>query len=176
VIGGAKATVTITLTEAAPPSGALVMLESTSTNFPIGTNITVPGGKTSVVVSVQTSAVSSTDNVKISAKLGGGEVTGSVSIVPVALSTFTAAPTSVKSGGTLVLTLKLATVSAVPVDVVMTSSDASLLSLPVKLTIPAGQLMLQQVVNLGSSAVKKSVVLTAATQSLPKQLTVSVTP
>jgi hypothetical protein len=36
--------------------------------------------------------------------------------------------------------------------------------------------MLQQVVNVGSSAVKKSVVLTGATQSLPKQLTVNVTP
>ena len=176
VIGGAKAVVTITLTEPAPAGGTLVMLESSSTNFPLGTNITVPSGKASAVVTVQTAAVSTTDNVKIAAKLGGAEVQGTVSIVPVALATFTAAPASVKSGGSVVLTLKLATVSTVPVDVMLTTSDTSLLALPVKLTIPAGQLMLQQLVNVGSSTVKKSVVLTAATQSVPKQLTVNVNP
>jgi hypothetical protein len=176
VIGGAKATMTITLTEAAPLGGALVMLSSTSANFPVTASVTIPAGKTSGVVTLQTPNVSTAENVQVTAQLGGGATLTTVSIVPVALASFTGAPASVKSGGSVVLTLKLAAVSSVPVEVVMTTSDAALISLPVKFTIPAGQQMLQQVVNVGVTAGKKSVVLTAGTQAVPKKLTVSVSP
>ncbi len=176
VIGGAKAKVTITLSEAAPLGGASVMLSSTSANFPVTASVTIPAGKTSGVVTVQTPNVSTAENVQVTAQLGGGSTLRTVSIVPVALASFTGAPASVKSGGSVVLTLKLAAVSSVPVEVVMTTSDAALISLPVKFTIPAGQQMLQQVVNVGVTAGKKSVVLTASTQAVPKKLTVSVSP
>jgi PDZ domain-containing secreted protein len=72
--------------------------------------------------------------------------------------------------------MKLASVSAVPVDVILTTADAGLLPVPVRLTIPAGQLTLQQLVSVGSSSVKKSVALTAATQAVSKPLTINVTP
>jgi len=176
VIGGAKATVTITLSEAAPLGGALVMLSSTSTNFQVPASVTIPAGKASGVVTVQTPNVSTAENVQVRAQLGGGSISTPVSIVPVALASFTGTPTSVKSGGSVVLTLKLAAVSSVPVEVLMTTSDASLISLPVKFTIPAGQLLLQQVVNVGATVGKRSVVLTAATQAVPKKLTVNVSP
>lgn len=176
VVGGSKATVTITLTEAAPAGGATVMLESNSPRFEVPSIVTIPAGKTSAVVSVQTPAVTNVENVQVTAKLGGGTLATSVSVVPVALASFTAAPTTVKSGGSIVLTLKLAAVSAVPVDVVLTSADAALLPVPARLTIPAGQLTLQQLVAVGSTSVKKSVVLTAATQAVAKPLTINVTP
>jgi hypothetical protein len=176
VIGGAKATATITLSEPAPVGGALVMLSSTSATFPVTATVTIPAGKTSGVVTVQTPNVSAIENVQATAQLGGGSISTTVSIVPVALASLTGTPTSVRSGGSVVLTLKLATVSSVPVEVVMTTSDATLISVPVKVTIPAGQLMHQQVVNVGATVGKKSVILTAATQAVPKKLTVNVSP
>jgi hypothetical protein len=176
VVGGAKATMTITLTEAAPLGGVLVMLSSTSASFPVGETLTIPAGKASGVVTVQTPNVSTTENVQVTAQLGGGSTTTAVSVVPVALASFTGTPTSVKSGGSVVLTFKLAAVSSVPVEVLMTTSDASLVALPGKFTIPAGQQLVQQVVNVGATVGKKSVVLTAATQAVPKKLTVNVSP
>ena len=176
VVGGSKATVTVTLTEAAPVGGASVNLESTSPRFEVPSFVTIPAGKTTAVLSIQTPAVSTVESVQVAAKLGGGTLVSSVSVVPVALASFTAAPTSVKSGGTVVLTLKLASVSAVPVDVILTTTDAGLLPIPARLTIPAGQLTLQQLVSVGSTSVKKSVALTAATQAVAKPLTINVTP
>ncbi len=176
VIGGAMATATITLTEPAPVGGALVGLESTSPNFAVPTSVTIPAGKTSGAITVVTSPVSATDQVQVRASLGGGVTTGNVAIVPVALASFTAAPANVKAGGALVITLKLAAVSPVPVDVVMTTSDAALVPVPASITIPAGQLSHQQIINVGVTALKKAVVLQAATQAVPKKLTVNVSP
>lgn len=176
VVGGGKAAVTITLTEAASIGGANVTLESSSAKFPVPASIFIPAGKTSGVVTVLTSATSSTESVVVTANLGGAATSGTVTVVPVALAAFTAAPASVKAGGSIVITLKLAAVSAVPVDVVMTTSDAALLALPSIITVPAGQLTLQQVISVGATGTKKAVVLKASTQSVPKQLTVNVNP
>lgn len=176
VVGGAKATMTVTLTEAAPLGGCTVMLGSTSTRIDVPAMVSIPAGKSSAVVSLQTPAVSTTENVQVTAMLGGGKTATTVTLLPVALASFTAAPTSVKSRGSVVLTVKLAAVSSVPVDVVLTTSDAGLVPLPAKLTVPAGQLTLQQLVTVGTVTTKKSVVLTAATQVAAKKITVSVNP
>jgi hypothetical protein len=176
VVGGGKATVTVSLTEAAPIGGADVTLESSSGKFPVPATMSIPAGKTSGVVSVVTSATSSTESVVVTAKLGGAATLGMVTVVPVALASFTAAPASVKAGGSIVITVKLAAVSAVPVDVVMTTSDAALLPLPSIVTVPAGQLTLQQVISVGATGIKKAVVLRASTQTVPKLITVNVTP
>jgi len=176
IVGGAKGTVTITLTEAAPIGGLSVTLESSSAKFPVPAAVSIPAGKTSGVVTVMTSATSSIENVVVTSNLGGAATSGTVTVVPVALASFTAAPASVKAGGSIVITVKLAAVSAVPVDVVMSTTDAALLPLPAIITVPAGQLTLQQVITVGATGVKKAVVLKASTQSVPKQLTVNVNP
>jgi hypothetical protein len=176
IVGGAKGTVTITLTEAAPIGGLSVTLESSSAKFPVPAAVSIPAGKTSGVVTVMTSATSSTENVVVTSNLGGAATSGTVTVVPVALASFIAAPASVKAGGSIVITVKLAAVSAVPVDVVMSTTDAALLPLPAIITVPAGQLTLQQVITVGATVVKKAVVLKASTQSVPKQVTVSVNP
>jgi NAD(P)-dependent dehydrogenase (short-subunit alcohol dehydrogenase family) len=85
-------------------------------------------------------------------------------------------PSLIDAGGSIVITLKLAAASAVPVDVVMTTSDNALLPVPAIITIPAGQLTLQQVITVGATGVKKAVLLKASTQTVPKQLTVNVNP
>ncbi|MFM7189016.1 MAG: beta strand repeat-containing protein [Armatimonadota bacterium] len=176
VVGGAKATATITLTEPAPVGGVVVVLESTSPKVVVPESVVIPAGKTAGGFTVVTSQVSATDNVQVRASLGGSVITGNVSIVPVALASFTAAPTSVEAGGAIVITLKLATVSSVPVDVVMTTSDSALVPVQATITIPPGQLTHQQVVNVGLTAVKKAIILQAATQAVPKKLTVNVSP
>jgi hypothetical protein len=176
IVGGANGTVTITLTEAAPIGGLSVTLESSSAKFPVPAAVSIPAGKTSGVVTVLTSATSSTENVVVTSNLGGAATSGTVTVVPVALASFTAAPASVKAGGSIVITVKLAAVSAVPVDVVMSTTDAALLPIPAIITVPAGQLTLQQVITVGATVVKKAVVLKASTQSVPKQVTVSVNP
>ena len=58
----------------------------------------------------------------------------------------------------------------------MTTSDAALVPVPASITIPAGQLSHQQIINVGVTALKKAVVLQAATQAVPKKLTVNVSP
>jgi len=176
IVGGANGTVTITLTEAAPIGGMSVTLESSSAKFPVPAAVSIPAGKTSGVVTVLTSATSSTENVVVTSNLGGAGTSGTVTVVPVALASFTAAPASVKAGGSIVITVKLAEVSAVPVDVVMSTTDAALLPLPAIITVPAGQLTLQLVISVGATGTKKSVVLKASTQTVPKLLTVNVTP
>jgi hypothetical protein len=176
IVGGANGTVTITLTEAAPIGGLSVTLESSSAKFPVPAAVSIPAGKTSGVVTVLTSATSSTENVVVTSNLGGAGTSGTVTVVPVALASFTAAPASVKAGGSIVITVKLVAISAVPVDVVMTTSDAALLPLPSIITVPAGQLTLQLVISVGATGTKKSVVLKASTQTVPKLLTVNVTP
>jgi hypothetical protein len=176
VVGGGNAAVTVTLTEPAPLGGVIVSLESSSTKFPVPAVLSVPAGKTSGVVSVVTAATSRAESVVVTAKLGGAATSGTVTVVPVALASFTATPTSVKAGGSIVITLKLAAVSGVPVDVVMTTSDNALLPVPAIITIPAGQLTLQQVITVGATGVKKAVLVKASTQTVPKQLTVNVNP
>jgi len=51
-----------------------------------------------------------------------------------------------------------------------------LVPVPASITIPAGQLSHQQIINVGVTALKKAVVLQAATQAVPKKLTVNVSP
>jgi len=80
VTGGNTSTGTIRLNGPAPTSGLVVTLASNSTSGTVPASVTVPAGQNAVTFLVQTTAVTKTTQVQITATAGGVTVTANLSV------------------------------------------------------------------------------------------------
>ncbi len=83
VVGGNKATGTVTLTSAAPSGGAVVTLSSANSSVAaVPVSVTVAAGASSVTFTVTTSAVTANTSVVITASYGGVTRTTTLTVTP----------------------------------------------------------------------------------------------
>jgi hypothetical protein len=79
VVGGDSVTGTVTLTAAAPPGGAVVLLSS-GDPVTVPASVTVPGGASSATFTIATRAVGGTISGTISASYGGASVSAALTV------------------------------------------------------------------------------------------------
>lgn len=139
VQGGSSSTGTITLAGPAPSTGAVVTLASSNTSLArVPASVTIPGNATTVNFTVNTLAVSGIASVTISASYGGSAKSAVLTVTPAILNSLSVNPASVTGGTSSTGTVTLD--SAAPAGgavVMLTSSNASVASVPVSVTIAA---------------------------------------
>src|SRR5205823_3471224 len=110
VVGGSNASATVTLNGPAPAGGAAVTMQSSApTVLQVPTTVTIPQGLTSKTVSVPTGVVLTSTGATVTATYSGVSLSSSVMVsVPApSLTSVAVSPSSVLSGGTVLVTLQL---------------------------------------------------------------------
>src|SRR5262249_19111821 len=100
VVGGAGSTGTVTLTSAAPASGAVVTLSSSNTTVAgVPASVTVAAGATSANFSITTTGVTAATSVTVTGSFGGVSQTATLTVNPPAPPTHRAALLPVPATG-----------------------------------------------------------------------------
>ena len=142
VVGGvANATGTITLSQAAPGSGAVITLSSSNTSaVTVPVSITIPSGQTTGTFTATSLLVGSQATVTLTATYNGSK-TGTITVNPIVLNSISIGPSSVyglvaNATGTVTLS------SAAPtggIAVSLSSSDTNAATVGSTVTVAAGQ-------------------------------------
>ena len=165
VVGGNTSQGTVTLSAAAPSSGAVVTLSSSNTAAAtVPASVSIASGASSATFTATTSSVSTSTSSTISASYAGVTNTAllSVTTVPV-LSSLTLNPTSVVGGntsqGTVTLSAPAPSSGAV---VTLSSSNTSAATVPASVGIAAGASSATFTVSTTSVPATTSVTISAA--------------
>lgn len=145
VVGGRPVTGTVTLTSSAPAGGAVVALSKAFSGGGAGTvpaaipaSVTVPAGQTSASFTIDTSAVTAATNVRISATRNSVTVNADVTLFPLLNSVLFGGTVPGGSPATGEVFLNGPAPSGGLV-VSLSSANASLVTVPASVTVPAGQ-------------------------------------
>jgi hypothetical protein len=174
--GGGKANGLLTLTDVAPVGGLTVALSSDKAGVVVPSTLLVPAGKNSVAFVASTSVTGSSYDATITGTANGETGSGKLKVLAPTVSSFTLSSTSVKGGDKPLGTVKLAKASSVDVVVSLSSSNASVASVPATVTIPKGQLLATFQVTTTKPSVATSVTLSATTGGLAKSVVLKVSP
>ncbi|MDR3689925.1 MAG: hypothetical protein P4L46_11140, partial [Fimbriimonas sp.] len=175
VLGGDKATGTITLGIAAPWNGLTIPLLSGSPNAIVPGTVKVASGATTGTFSVDTSPVDSSSTVTIYAGVGVAQRSATVTINPPTLSLLALNPVSIGGGGTGTGTVTL-TGPAGPtgVSVTITSSSASAI-VPSIAIVPTGKSSGTFTLTTQAVGVPTSAKITATLGGVQQSATISLT-
>jgi len=141
VAGGQSATGTVTLTGAAPSSGAVVSLSSANPAASVPSSVTIPANASSTNFTVSTTPVGSTTAGNITATYLGVSKSVTLTVTastPAVLSSLTLNPTTVVGGSNSVGTVTLNKITPTATVVTLTSSKPVKASVPANVTVPAG--------------------------------------
>lgn len=153
-----------------------VTLSSDKAGVSVPSTLLVPAGKNSVAFVACTSVTGSSYDAGITGTANGEAGSGTLIVLPPAVSSFTLSPTSVEGGDKPVGTVKIAKASTVDVVVNLSSNNAAVASLPATVTIPKGQLLATFQVTTTKPSVATSVTLSATTGGLAKVVVLKVNP
>jgi hypothetical protein len=181
VVGGNSSQGTVTLTSAAPTGGAVVSLSSANPAVAaVPASVTVAAGTTSVTFSVSTTAVTASNSLSITGTFGvSRSAVLTVNPAPAApsLSTVTVNPTSVVGGagatGTVTLTAAAPTGGAI---VGLSSSNATVASVPASVTVAAGALSANFAIGTTPVTASTPVTISGTFGGATRTATLSVTP
>jgi len=166
--GGTTAKLTVTLTEAVPKGQSVtVALSSDSIKMTLPATLVIPAGKSSGVVTMQSSAVGELWIAYATASLNGGSITQGIQIAPVEVSKITLLPAAVKGGSSSQLTVTLAAAAGVDTTVMLTSASRPAASLPATCIVPKGSKTVTVPVSTTSVTKNVSVKLTAQSGFVP---------
>lgn len=140
VYGSVTSTLTVTLTGVAPAGGATITLTSSNSSIAsLPSQVTVSGGATSAVVTVQTLPVSSNTVVTISAVYLGVTKSANLTVKAPILASITVSPASVTGGSPSTATVTLNDPApAGGVLITLTSSKTTVATVPPNATVAAG--------------------------------------
>ena len=181
--GGVAVTGQVVLSAAAPAGGVSVSLQSSN---PAGASVPaavlVPGGATSVSFNIQTSAVTASTAVTITAFYLGGTATAALTVLPpspsaVVPSAVVLSPVSAQGGTTVSCYLYLS--GAAPAGgqtVTLTSSNPAAASVPAQLTFTAGTSLKYTVVTVLPALTTSSVTISMAANGVAKSAVLGVIP
>jgi hypothetical protein len=179
VPGGTPATGTVNLSGPAPAGGLAVTLSSGNTSLAtVPAGVTVPAGQTSVSFTANTSSVTQTTAVLISASAAGTTVsTNLFLVVSRAVSSVTLNPSSVTGGVSSTATVTLR--SAAPTGnavVTLASSNAVLAVVPNSVVVPAGQTTATFTVNTAQVTSVSTVNISATYENVTQSATLTLNP
>lgn len=182
VVGGNSATGTVTLSAAAPTGGATVSLSSSDPSVAqVDPSVTVLEGQTSATFNVNTSTVSASTDVTITASYNSSSQIATLTVNPasssVTVSSLTLNPTSVDGGtsstGTVTLSAAAPTGGA---SVTLTNSNTSVATVPASVTVNQGQTSASFTVTTSTVSTSTDVIITASYNSSSQSATLTVNP
>ena len=176
VSGGRSATGTVSLTAAAPSTGALVNLSSANPAASVPSSVTVPASSSSASFAVNTTAVSSTTVGNITASYSGVNRSTTITVnppAPAVLSSLTLNPKTVVGGSTSVGTVTLNKVTASAVVVTLASNKPTKASVPANVTVPAGASSANFNITTASTNKKINASITASYGGVTKSATLT---
>ena len=181
VTGGSSSTGTVTLSGPAPSYGVTVNLSSSASAATVPPSLSLAGGASSAAFMVNTSPVTASTPVTITASYGGATKTTSLTVLPAqaspTLSSVTLNPTTVTGGaqsstGTVTLSGPAPTGGAQ----VMLSSDNLAASVPASVTVAAGASSATFTVSTGAVTTSTQVTITASYAGASKTASLTVVP
>jgi trimeric autotransporter adhesin len=107
VFGGGTSTGTVTLTNAAPPGGAAVALQSNNPAATVPASVTVPEGAMGATFTIATGAVQSNVSATITASFNGTAGSATLTINAVTVSSLSLNPTAIAGGNSSIGTVTL---------------------------------------------------------------------
>ncbi|MDR3689105.1 MAG: protease pro-enzyme activation domain-containing protein [Fimbriimonas sp.] len=177
VIGGNTSTGTVTIGQAAGPSGVTVNLSSSGGDAQVPATVTVPSGATTTTFTVTTNQVNSNETLTITAAIGSSTQTANITLQGSGISSVAISPTSivggnVPSGGTVTLS------GAAPTGgvTVTLSSASSAVTVPASVTVAGGATTATFGVTTAGVDASTPVVVTATLNGGSKTCTLTVTP
>jgi len=176
VSGGQSATGTVSLTAAAPSTGALVNLSSANPAASVPSSVTVPASSSSASFAVNTTAVSSTTVGNITASYSGVNRSTTITVnppAPAVLSSLTLNPKTVVGGSTSVGTVTLNKVTASAEVVTLASNKPTKASVPANVTVPAGASSANFNITTASTNKKINASITASYGGVTKSATLT---
>jgi len=178
ITGGATPQATLMLTGQAPAGGEVVSLSSSNPSLAsVPATVTVAAGSPSAVFNVQTSAVTANTDVSISATLNGTTLTSTFTLTPQQpLASLSVSPSSVvgTAGANGVVTL--AAVATSDTQVLLSSSNPSVVSVPASATVPQGVKSGGFIIGTNPAATTTTVTITATSGGVTKTATLTVAP
>src|SRR2546425_249316 len=180
VTGGNSSTGTVMLSVPAPSGDAVVSLSSSDASVAtVPSSVTVPAGATTATFTVNTSTVTTSALVTISASYGGVTQTASVTVTPSplpTLSSLTLSPTSVVGGaqsstGTVTLN---GPAPAGGAQVLLSSSNTGAATVPSSVTVPAGATSATFTVNTSMVLISTSATISASYNSTTRTASLAV--
>jgi len=181
VAGGSNAMLTVTLSAASPNAGAgvTIALSSNSSAFPVPASISVPPGRLTASIVVQTTSVTASTPVTVTATYNGATKTANVTVTPVplpALSSVAIAPGTIPGGASAILTVTLTSPAPTGGASVSLSSNAAAFPVPATATVAAGRLAAILTVQTKTVTASTPVTVTATYNSISKTANATVTP
>jgi len=177
VIGGSTlpASLTITLSKAAPASGAIVLVTSSDGSISLPLQTTFTSGQKVKQVTLTHSRVHANTAVTLTASYGGTTQTSSMTVNPFGVKAFSMTPATILSQGSTNALVYLNATPTTAVDVTITSSDNNAIGGPVTVTVPANSYSGTKAINAKSVSFSDAVTLTATVDgsSLTKVVTVN---
>ena len=177
VMGGQTATGAVSLTGAAPASGAVVSLTSANPAAAVPGSVTVPAGSSSASFIVTTTTVSAMTAGNITASYSGVNKSAPITVNPAAppvLSSLTLNPTTVVGGSNSVGTVTLNKAAVNPVVVTLASNKPMRASVPASVTVPAGASSATFSINTTSTNKKINVSISASYSGVTKSATLAI--
>ena len=183
VVGGTSAIGTVTLTSVAPTGGAQVALSSASGAITVPQTVTVAQGASSATFAIATSPVATLTQATLTATYAGVAKTSTFTVTPASpppapptLVGIAIAPSTVVGGTSAQATITLwAPAPSGGVNVALTSSNRSTVSVPTKVVVPAGSTSVSFAVSTRSVSRQTSVTVTASYAGIKKSAAITLT-
>lgn len=181
VVGGSPSAGTVTLNSAAPAGGQVVVLSTNSNLLTVPPRVAVKAGETTGSFTILTNSVVSPVTANIVATLGDSQKTAQLTINPApapAVSAFTLSPSSVLSGEYSVGRVTLSGPASSEGQVVVLSSNSTLLTVPPRVVVKAGETAGSFTILTGSVISPETATITATSGNSRKtaQLTINPVP
>ncbi len=176
VAGGVSSTGTVTLTTAAPSTGFVVNLKSSSTSATVPASVTVAAGSTTATFTVSTVAVAASTSSTITASSGSASATVALAITAPTLSKLSLSPASVVGGVASTGTVTLTGAAPTGGMVVSLKSSATSATVPSSVTVAAGATTATFSVATTAVSANTSATITATQGTLSASVALTVTP
>jgi hypothetical protein len=177
ITGGAPTSAVVMLNGVAPPGGAVVSFTSSSPAVSVPATVTVAAGNASASFTIQTSAVTADTTATVTASWNGGSVQAQLTVTPqqppasITIDPATTTGTNGASG-----TVTLASPANGDVQIMLSSSNPSVASVPPFVTVPQFAGGGGFFITTSNPAVTTTVTITATGAGVSKSATLTVVP
>jgi uncharacterized protein (TIGR03437 family) len=176
--GGTLSIGTVSLTNAAPPGGAVITLRSNGNAATVPASVTVPAGETSAGFVVATSSVTSIQAVTITASYGNDSRSTTLTINPaaLALTAVSLSSSSVTGGSSVTGSVRLSAAAPSGGAVVSLRSSSTVVGVPATLTVLGGASSATFTVTTNTVTSPQTVTITATYNSATQTVLLTVNP
>jgi hypothetical protein len=168
----------VTLSAAAPSSGASVTASGSSSMLTVPSPVSIPAGSATASFTVLVGSASANQTASVTAALNGGAQSANLTIVApaVVLSSLSCSPTSMPSGSSSTCSVTMSAPAPSAGIGVNLSSSGSAVAVPAAVTVPANSTTASFTAAAASVTTQQTVSVTAAAGSVSKSLSLTVTP